>query len=177
MQIAIAAHSSLVDPKTEGMAREFLRELHAQCPTATLLLGGYWGFMKAIVDEALRLGFRIAVILPIERDDVELPSGVTRINSGCEFRCRSVILVRSSDALIALGGGAGTIIEVLLAYAMGKPTYVLVGTKLSSDALPKAFPEYVDDRKVIRIKYFDDPIKLAREVCRERITPVKTTFG
>ncbi len=55
-------------------------------------------------------------------------------------------MVRSSDVLVALGGGAGTIIEVLLAYAMGKPAYVLVGTNLSSDALPKAFPEYVDDR-------------------------------
>ncbi len=64
MQIAIAAHSSPVDPKTEAMAREFLKELHSQCPTATLLLGGYWGFMKTIIDEALKLGFRIAVILP-----------------------------------------------------------------------------------------------------------------
>ncbi|GAB6943845.1 SLOG cluster 4 domain-containing protein [Vulcanisaeta sp. JCM 14467] len=177
MQIAIAAHSSPVDPRTEAMAREFLRELHSQCPTATLLLGGYWGFMKTIVDEALNLGFRIAVILPIERYDVELPSGVTRIDSGCEFRCRSVIMVRSSDALVALGGGAGTIIEVLLAYAMGKPAYVLVGTNLSSDSLPKAFPEYVDDRRVIRIRYFDDPVKLAREVCREKIMPMKTMFG
>ena len=177
MQIAIAAHSSPVDPRTEAMAREFLKELHSQCPTATLLLGGYWGFMKTIVDEALNLGFRIAVILPIERYDVELPSGVIRIDSGCEFRCRSVIMVRSSDVLVALGGGAGTIIEVLLAYAMGKPAYVLVGTNLSSDSLPKAFPEYVDDRRVIRIRYFDDPIKLAKEVCRERVMPVKTVFG
>ncbi|WP_054857470.1 LOG family protein [Vulcanisaeta sp. JCM 16159] len=176
MQIAIAAHSSPVDPKTEAMAREFLKELHAQCPTTTLLLGGYWGFMKTIVDEALKLGFRIVMILPIERS-VEPPSGVIRIDSGCEFRCRSVIMVRSSDALVALGGGAGTMIEVLLAYAMGKPAYVLVGTNLSSDALPKAFPEYVDDRKVVRIRYFDDPIKLAREVCHERITPVRTAFG
>ncbi|BDR91918.1 hypothetical protein [Vulcanisaeta souniana] len=177
MQIAIAAHSSAVDPKSEAMAREFLKELHSQCPAATLLLGGYWGFMKSIVDDSLKLGFRIVVILPLERHDAELPSGVVRIDSGCEFRCRSVVMVRSSDVLVALGGGAGTMIEVLLAYAMGKPAYVLVGTNLSSDALPKAFPEYVDDRRVVRIRYFDDPVRLAREVCRERITSIKTMFG
>ncbi|ADY02071.1 Rossmann fold nucleotide-binding protein-like protein [Vulcanisaeta moutnovskia 768-28] len=177
MQIAIAAHSSPVDPKNEAMAREFLKELHSQCPSITLLLGGYWGFMKSIVDEALKLSFKVVVILPLERHDVELPSDAIRIDSGCEFRCRSVIMVRSSDALVALGGGAGTIIEVLLAYAMGKPAYVLTGTNLSSDNLPKAFPEYIDERKVIRIRYFDDPVKLAREICRERITPVKAAFG
>ncbi|MGC9152734.1 MAG: LOG family protein [Vulcanisaeta sp.] len=177
MQIAIAAHSSPVDPKVESMAREFLKELHSQCPTATLLLGGYWGFMRTIVDEALKLGFRVAVILPLERHDVELPSGVIRIDSGCEFRCRSVIMVRSGDALVALGGGAGTIIEVLLAYAIGKPIYVLTGTNLSSDNLSKAFPEYVDDRKVMRIRYFDDPVKMAQEVCRERVMAVRTMFG
>jgi uncharacterized protein (TIGR00725 family) len=177
MQIAIAAHSSPVDASVEAMARDFLKELHSQCPTSTLLLGGYWGFMKSIVDEALRLGFRVVVVLPIERYDVELPSGVVRIDSGCEFRCRSVIMVRSSDVLVSLGGGAGTIIEVLLAYAMGKPAYVLTGTNLSSDNLPKAFPEYVDDRRVVRIRYFDDPVKLAQEICRERVTGVKAMFG
>ncbi|MFB6469709.1 MAG: LOG family protein [Vulcanisaeta sp. AZ3] len=177
MQIAIAAHSSSVDAKVEAMARDFLKELHSRCPDATLVLGGYWGFMKFVVDEALKLGFRVVVVLPIERHDVELPSGVVRIDSGCEFRCRSVVLVRSGDLLVVLGGGAGTMVEVLLAYAIGRPVFVLTGTNLSSDVLPKAFPEYVDDRRVVRIRYLDDPVRLAQEVCRERIVPVKTAFG
>ncbi|WP_069807681.1 LOG family protein [Vulcanisaeta thermophila] len=177
MQIGIAAHSSPVNAKVESMVREFLRELRASCPQATLLLGGYWGLMKFVVDEALKLNFTVVVVLPVERYDVELPQGVIRIDTGAEFRSRSVVLVRSSDVLVALGGGAGTMIEVLMAYAMGKPVYVLTDTGLSSDALQRAFPDYIDDRRVVRIRYFNDPIKMAREVCREAPRAVKISFG
>ena len=177
MQIAIAAHSGDVDLRVKSMVKDFLKELYSRCPSSTLLLGGYWGLMKLVVDEALRLGFKVVVVLPLERHDVELPSGVVRIDSGCEFRCRSVILVRSGDVLVSLGGGVGTMIEMMLAYAMGKPVYALVGTSLSSDNFPKAFPEYIDDRKVVRIKYFTDPIRLAEEVCRERPASIRTMFG
>lgn len=177
MQIGIAAHSSTVDSKVESMAKEFLKELRTTCSQSTLLLGGYWGLMKVVVDEALKLGFVVTVILPLERHEIELPQGVIRIDSGLEFRARSVTLVRSSDVLVALGGGVGTMIEVLMAYAMGKPIYVLTDTGLSSDALPKAFPDYIDERKVVRIRYFNDPVKMAKEVCREVPRITKASFG
>jgi len=67
----------------------------------------------------------VVVFLPVEREDVALPKGVIVVRTGCEFRCRSVQMVRSADAVAALGG-VGTIIEALMAYAMGKPLFVCV---------------------------------------------------
>ncbi len=124
--------------------------------------------MRDIADEALRLGFKLVFILPIEREDVEVPEGSIVIKSGCDFRCRSVILVRSSDVLACLGGGAGTMIEAFISYVMGKPTYILIDTGMSSDILKQAFPKCFDDRCIAEVRYFEDPREMARALCRER---------
>lgn len=70
-----------------------------------VLVGGYWGHMKDVVDNALRLGLKTVVFLPIERENVELPRDVVFIKTGCEFRCRSVLMIRSADAVVVLGVG------------------------------------------------------------------------
>lgn len=163
MKIAVAAHSedSGLDEKTAQLVDEL-----AKCsPIPTIYVGGYWGLMRRIVDEALKRRLTVVAILPIEREDVEVPEGLITVKSGCEYRCRSVALVRSADVLIALGGAAGTMIEVLMAYAMGKPTFVLTGTGLATDKLPSAFPDYVDDRRSARVTYSGDPRALARAAC------------
>jgi uncharacterized protein (TIGR00725 family) len=167
VQIGIAAHSGDFSDDLVKKARAFLGELARECGEVHLVLGGYWGLMRIIVDEALRLSLSVVLVLPMEREDVELPRGVVRIRSGCDYRCRSIILVRSSDALVALGGGVGTMIEVFAAYAMGKPTYVLINTGMWSDLLPRAFPEYIDERRNVRIRYLEDPRELALLLCRE----------
>jgi len=48
---------------------------------------------------------------------------------------------------------------------------------LSTDQFAKAFPEYIDDRKVIKIRYFEDPEEMAKEICKSEMKSVKTTFG
>ncbi|MGC9105091.1 MAG: LOG family protein [Thermoprotei archaeon] len=173
MQVGIAAHGVNPSVEVEEKAKEFVRAL-AECrKDVTLVLGGYWGLMKVVVDEALRLGFRVVLTLPIEREDVELPEGVIRINTGCEFRCRSVMLVRSSDVLVSLGGGSGTAIEMLMAYAMGVPVFSLVNTGMPTDELAKAYPKYYDERGIVEVRYFTDPRELARAVCEHKGGRVK----
>ncbi|QGA68585.1 LOG family protein [Sulfolobus sp. E11-6] len=175
MIISIAAHSEEPNHELADKARKFVRSIKTCNPT--LLLGGYWGLMKIIVDEALKESIKTVLILPIEREDIEIPRDVIPIKSGCEFRCRSVILVRSGDILVSLGGGVGTEIEIMLAYAMGKPIYALTNTGLSTDQFAKAFPEYIDDRRVIKIRYFNDPEEMSKEICSGKVKGKETNFG
>jgi len=174
MQLGIAVHSSIPSKEAEEKVKRFIESLTCK---PRILLGGYWGLMKVIADEAISRGLQVVMFLPVEREDVKIPSEVIRVNTGCEYRCRSVMLVRSSDVLVSLGGGVGTLIEIAMAYAMGKPTFVLVDTRMPTDELRKAYPRHFDDRAVVDIKYFSEPDKLAKAVCSEEFTTVKTDFG
>lgn len=167
MKLAVAAHSA----ESEQLApkiREFFDEL-VECAKPVVLVGGYWGLMRHVVDEAVRRGLLVVALLPIEREDVELPEGAVGIRTGCEYRCRSVMLVRSADVVAAFGGAAGTMIEILMGYAMGKPVHVLTNTGLASDNLKRAFPDYIDERKTSIIAYHEDPREMAKAICRSKL--------
>ncbi|ACB39098.1 LOG family protein [Pyrobaculum neutrophilum] len=174
-QIAVAVHSNHV-PGLGEKARLFVHALAERYPDAVLLVGGYWGHMKDVVDAALERGLKVVVFLPTEREDVPLPPQVVAVRTGCEFRCRSVMMVRSADAVAVLGGGVGTVIEAFMAYAMGKPLYVLTETGAASDRLPQAYPEYFDERRAVKVEYLRDPKALAEEVCGAE-PGASTAFG
>ncbi|MEZ0248276.1 MAG: LOG family protein [Thermoproteus sp.] len=166
MKLAVAAHSTdseRVAPKISAFFDELVK-----CAKPVVLVGGYWGLMRRVVDESLRRGLTAVAILPIEREDVEVPEGLIAIKTGCEYRCRSVMLIRSADVVVAFGGAAGTMIEIFMAYAMGKPVYILTDTGLASDRLKRAFSEYIDERMTSALKYFDDAREMARAVCTDR---------
>lgn len=178
MQIGVAAHSGQVTKELEKKAENFVKSLSECKKEIKLLLGGYWGLMKTVVDKALELDIPVILFIPLEREDVILPNRVIKVYTGCEYRCRSVMLVRSSDVLVSLGGGVGTGIELFMAYAMGKSIYSLVNTGLSTDKFGITFQEYFDDRQVVKVKYFEDPEKMAYSVCKETGgSNVKTSFG
>ena len=162
LQIGVAAHSEHTDKLAEA-ARKVIETLADACRPA-IVVGGYWGVMRDVVDEALRRGLRVVIIAPLEKEDVNYPGDAIVIKTGCSFRCRSNILVRSSDALIVLGGGVGTMIEALTAYAEGVPVHILI-TGMPSDKMRDAWPEYFDDRRIVHVKYFEDPVQLAKSAC------------
>ncbi|BCU70346.1 LOG family protein [Stygiolobus caldivivus] len=174
MQLGIAVHSSVPSTYAEEKVKRFISSLSC---SPRILLGGYWGLMKVVTDEAIAKGLQVVMFLPIERENIEIPGNVVRVYTGCEYRCRSVMLVRSSDVLVALGGGVGTQIEIAMAYAMGKPIAVLVDTGMPTDNLEKIFPNYLDERKVVEIKYFREPEDIAKFVCSNELRPIKTDFG
>lgn len=174
-QIAVAIHSSDT-PGLGEKAAKFVEALSLFCPDAVILVGGYWGHMKDIVDHALRRGMKVVVFLPLEREGVELPKEVITVKTGCEFRCRSVAMVRSADVVVVLGGGVGTVIEAFMAYAMGKPLFILANSGTYSDRLRDAYPDYFDERKAIRVQYGEDPVELARLSCQVS-GGVLTNFG
>ncbi|MEM3979655.1 MAG: hypothetical protein QXF79_00170, partial [Ignisphaera sp.] len=81
------------------------------------------------------------------------------------FIIRSSILVHASDMLVAIGGGIGSIEEIITAYNEGKQVYVLVDTGLPTDIV-KMLPSKLDEKAEKLLQIFNDPESLAREVCR-----------
>lgn len=73
--------------------------------------------------------------------DVIIPTGIER-GGGREF-----VLINSCDAIIAIGGGSGTLTEVAIAYQANIPIVVIEGTGGWSDKLKN---EFIDDRKRIK---------------------------
>ena len=87
---------------------------------AVLVCGGLGGVMAAASRGAARAGGVVIGLVPgVDRADanrwVTIP-----IVTGMD-QARNVILVRSSDAVIAVGGMYGTLSEIALALKLGRP--------------------------------------------------------
>jgi uncharacterized protein (TIGR00725 family) len=87
---------------------------------AVLVCGGLGGVMEAACRGAHEAGGRTVGILPgADRAaanrfvDVAIPTGLGE--------ARNALVVRSADALVAVGGGYGTLSEIALALKAGKP--------------------------------------------------------
>jgi uncharacterized protein (TIGR00725 family) len=87
---------------------------------AVLVCGGLGGVMEAACRGAKEAGATTLGILPgLDRAeanpyvDVAVPTGMGE--------ARNALVVRAADALIAVGGGYGTLSEVALALKTGKP--------------------------------------------------------
>ncbi len=141
-----------------------IRILKNCCTNSVILTGGYWGIMKTIIDESIENDITAVIFPPIERE--ECPEDAICIRSGLSYKNRSILLVRSSDVLIVVGGASGTILELVAAYAMGVPVFVLINTSFPSDKIRECFGEYMDHRRTTRIRYYTRPENLAQDVCK-----------
>ncbi len=162
--VAVAAHSEPPDRAREEVIREFARSLASRCgDSVVLLVGGYWGFMKVLVDEALAAGLTAVLLPPVEREDVEFPRKAIVLRTGLSFRLRSVAMVRSSDALVVLGGASGTMQELVTAYAEGKPVFLLL-SGLPTDRMAQLAP-HLDDRRLAEVRVYSEVGALVEDLC------------
>jgi uncharacterized protein (TIGR00725 family) len=169
MKVGIAAYSGEPSSSLIEACRVFIARLASSCrDDIILIVGGYWGLMKCIVDEALLRGITVVILPPSDRDNHRFPKKATVISTGLDSRGRSVALARSSDVLVSLGGAIGTLLEILLAYSYGKPVYILEGTGLDTDRYKGLIDPYADSRRLAKITYVREPEKLAEEVCNLR---------
>lgn len=169
IQIGVAAYSGSPGPELVKRCEAFVDELVKRCGRGklVLLLGGYWGLMRCVVDRALGHGVSVALFPPLDREDLGYPEGVIIVRTSSGPRLRSIYLVRSSDVLVALGGGAGTLQEIVTAYTEAKPVYVLAGTGLATDKARECIEPYIDERRTAPITFVEDPVELAHRVCIE----------
>ena len=161
--VGIAAYSSEPPSHIAKGVEDFVDELGKVCGDGiVIVVGGYWGTMKIVVDEALKRGITTIVLPPVEREHTDFPERAIVLRLGVSYRVRSAFLARACDVLVALGGCSGTMQEIVSAYCEAKPILVL-RTGLDSDKLETLGP-YLDSRALTRVEFFDDPRRLAKRV-------------
>ncbi len=91
---------------------------------AVLVCGGLGGVMEAACRGAITAGGLTVGLLPGDDRgaanrwvEVAIPTGLGE--------ARNVLVVRAAEAIIAIGGGWGTLSEIALALRAGKPVYGL----------------------------------------------------
>jgi uncharacterized protein (TIGR00725 family) len=109
-------------PSLRALALEVGRELGAR--RATLVCGGRGGVMEAAAEGARAAGGHTIGIVPSYDHATANPHIEFVIATGMS-EARNVIVVASSDALIALAGEAGTLSELGLALKLGRPVVAL----------------------------------------------------
>ncbi len=165
--IAVAAYSGRPSDSMVRGVRDFMDTLKGCVRDAVILLGGYYGLMRVVADEAKRTGFRLVFVVPYDREDQPYPSDSIVIRTGLGDRERSSILVRSGDVLVSFGGGVGTFLEVLIAYSYGIPVYQLVNNEdILTDRVSTCIPDGVLDERIgSRVYYAKTGKELAEKVC------------
>jgi uncharacterized protein (TIGR00725 family) len=123
----------------------------------TLICGGRGGIMEAACRGAHSLGGHTIGVLPgADRADmnayVEFPI-VTGMG-----QARNVIIVRTAEAVIAVGGAYGTLSEIAHALNLGKPIIGLHTWRFST--------ENIDDGPVIRARDARDAVEQAIAAAR-----------
>jgi len=114
---------------------------------ALLISGGLGGVMEAASRGAKDGGGFVVGIVPQDDKGAANEFCDVVVATGIGF-ARDFLTAYSADAIIIVGGGAGTMIEVAAAYQKKIPIIALKGTGGMADRLVDT---YIDDRKIERI--------------------------
>ena len=133
-----AAWVAVVGPGTASPAEAALAEevgAAVAAAGAVLVCGGLGGVMEAACRGARSRGGLTVGLLPgLDRDDangwvvVAIPTGLGE--------ARNALVVRAADALVAVGGGWGTLSEIALALKAGKPAVGIGSWELARAGQP-----------------------------------------
>ncbi|HEX3010571.1 MAG TPA: TIGR00725 family protein [Syntrophomonadaceae bacterium] len=161
IRIGVIGQSGPIAPELLKLSLELGKEIAMQ--GAILFTGGTTGIMEAVSRGAQEAGGTVVGILPgdgldLANDYIDIP-----ISTGLSFDYRSLILVHSSDAIIMVGGGNGTLGELSAAYMHQKPLIVLESSGGWAGKVREAAYGgcYLDERKTTRIEYTDSPAEAA----------------
>ncbi len=174
IKIGFAAYSGDPTDRDVNNARKLIDRLYTQVDfrRVAFLLGGYWGLMRLIVDELLERDGLVILFPPLKLEELEYPEEVVVVKTGLSMRGRSIPLVRSSDVFIVVGGESGSILELVTSYTEGIPTYMLTGTGHSTDKMELLTP-YLDTRRVVEIRVFNDPVELVDDMVERYLHRVR----
>jgi hypothetical protein len=82
------------------------------------------------------------------------------IFTGMGFMERDIINIRSSDAVVIIGGGIGTLNEFTIAYEEGRPIGILTNTGGISNSIHHIVEELCQRKIAPNMVFDDDPVKL-----------------
>ncbi len=80
--------------------------------------------------------------------------------TGLGFMERDIINIRSSDGVVIVGGGIGTLNEFTIAYDEGRPIGIITNSGGISDSIPHIVEELCQREMPPNIVFDDDPVKL-----------------
>ncbi|PIR53523.1 hypothetical protein COU76_00570 [Candidatus Peregrinibacteria bacterium CG10_big_fil_rev_8_21_14_0_10_49_10] len=79
------------------------------------------------------------------------------IYTGMGFMERDIINIRSSDAIVIISGGVGTLNELTIAYEEGRPIGILTNTGGISNSIPYIIEELCQRKVAPNMVFDDDP--------------------
>ena len=82
------------------------------------------------------------------------------IYTGMGFMERDIINIRSSNGTIIVGGGVGTLNELIIAFDEGHPVGVLTSTGVISNSVPHIIVDLCKRQVPPNMVFDDDPVKL-----------------
>jgi len=123
-QLAILGASGDIASEEELQLASELGSVAAQ-NGYTCLVGGDDGIMGAAGRAAFNESGKVVVILPAGKRLETNMECTAVINTGLPFGTFSQVLLSSCNAAVAIGGGAGTLIEICYAYLHGIPIAIL----------------------------------------------------
>jgi uncharacterized protein (TIGR00725 family) len=102
---------------------------------AVLLTGGYGGVMEASCRGAKAEGGTVLAVLPgVDESQAPVNPFVDLTIFTGMGHARNALLAVSADAVIAIGGGWGTLSEIALARTFGRPVVLLESWRVSPSA-------------------------------------------
>jgi len=125
---------------------------------AHLYTGGRDGVMAAACEGAQAAGGLTIGILPGDDPSQANPFVAVPITTGLTLEGRSEVLIHAADCFLIVGGGAGTLAEVAVAYLYAKPMIALRGAGGWGDLLESILFEgrFLDHRRLVPVEFVDD---------------------
>ena len=150
------------------MAAEEIGELLAR-NECIVVNGGKGGVMEAVCRGAKREGgITVAEVAGLGRGESNDYVDIEMVTTDVGFRGPSA-LVGMCDAIISIGGGAGTLQEIAVAYRMGLPIILVTGYGGWTDKLTG---EFLDERRTVRFDRTDsinEAVSLALGYASDRL--------
>jgi uncharacterized protein (TIGR00725 family) len=147
------------DPLTLSLSEAVGQEIAKR--GAILVTGGGPGVMAAACKGAKRFGgTTVGILAGFQRGaanefvDVAIPTGLG-------FEVRSALVVRTSDAIVMVGGANGSLGELSIAYLYCKAMVVLRGSGGWADRLSSVLVngQFMDERRNAPIYFAESPIE------------------
>ncbi len=154
MRIAVIGYSGSIDKAPVKPLTELCETLGSEIAKRghVLVSGGRDGIMEVVSKGASKFGGTIIGILP--SNDIGNDFLTVAIDTGMDYSMRSILMMYNADAVISIGGKAGTGLEIFAAYGHSKPIFLLRGTGGWTDRIANTLLEgkYLDERKQVEIK-------------------------
>lgn len=129
---------------------------------AVLVTGGLGGVMEAASKGANEAGGLVVSIIPQDEKSWANKYSSVIIPTGVGIS-RDFITAYSADAVIVVGGGAGTLIETCVAYLKCKP---IVAVRGSGGVADKLAGTHIDERKLVKVVGVDSPEEAVARVLK-----------